>query len=102
MSLPGREAVVSQVLSLTIECADCGRTRVRKPGDLRRFGISDATRLSEISSRLFCAACRDEGMPGRNVTVQAAFSTDMDRVRAEAYLINTREALYSARRAKGA
>jgi hypothetical protein len=102
MSLPGREAVVSQLLSLTLECADCGRTRMRKPHELRRFGITDATRLSEVSSRLFCATCRNDGLPGRNITVQAAFATDMDRIRAEAYAINNREALYSARRAKGA
>lgn len=102
MTIPGREATLSQVLSLTIECVDCGRIRIRKPIEMRRFGIGDATRLSEVSSRLFCVACRAEGLPGRHITLQAAFSTELNRLRAEAYLINSRESLGLARRAKGA
>lgn len=102
MYFPGKEAVVSQVISLTIECVDCGRTRLRKPNDLKRFGIVGATPISEVSSRLYCGGCREEGNPGRNVTVQANFANPNDRERAEAFLINSREALYLARRAKRA
>lgn len=102
MAFPGKEAVVSQVVSLTIECVDCGRIRVRKPSELRRHGINEATRLSEVSSRLVCSGCREDGLPGRHLSVQAAFATYLDQVNAEAYLINSRAALYSERRAKGA
>lgn len=102
MSFPGKEAVVSQVISLTFECVNCGRTRLKKPSDLRRFGIGDATRLADVSARLFCQGCREAGDPDRNITVRAAFARELDRERAEARRIRDREVLYSARRAKGA
>ena len=102
MSFPGKEAVVSQVLSLTLECVNCGRTRLKKPSELRRFGIGDATRLSDVSVRLYCQGCRETGDPDRNITVRAVFARELDRERAEAQGIRDREALYMARRARGA
>lgn len=99
---PGKQAVVSQVVSLTLECANCGRTRVRKPAELRRFGITGETPLADVSCRLYCQACRQEGDDDRNITVRAAFANQLDRERAEAQRIRGREALYAARRARGA
>ncbi|HEV7253846.1 MAG TPA: hypothetical protein VGN97_12240 [Mesorhizobium sp.] len=102
MSYPGKEAVVSQVLSLTMECGDCGHRCRMKRAELAEFGVTGATRLSEVAKRLVCKECRDEGEPGRNFTIQAAFASNLARLRAEAYLINSREARGSARRARGA
>lgn len=102
MTFPGKGAMVSQVLSLTLECANCGRIRVRKPADLRRFGITGETPLSDVSCRLYCHACRQEGDDDRNITVRAAFASQLDLIRAEAQRISGREAPYAARRARGA
>lgn len=102
MTFPGKGAVVSQVLSLTLECANCGRIRVRKPADLRRFGITGETPISDVSCRLYCHTCRLEGDDDRNITVRAAFANQLDRERAEAHRLRGREALYAARRARGA
>ena len=102
MNFPGKEALVSQVVSLTLECTLCGRTRLKKPADLRRFGVTGSTPLDQVAPRLVCGACRAEGAPDRNISVQAVFSNQLDREKAEAARIRNREALYSVRRAKGA
>ena len=101
MSFPGREAVLGQVSSLTIECADCGRTRMRRRDELWRYGVGDDVPLSQLCARLTCAGCRDEGLPGRRISVQVVFVSEAHRLKAEAYLINSRESRGSARRAKG-
>jgi hypothetical protein len=79
-------ATLNQVLSLSIECGDCGRMRWRKPQELYRLrGIGPSTQIAELGGRLVCSSCQSEGMDGRNVVIQAAFSFENDRIRAEAW-----------------
>lgn len=94
-----REPCVGHTMSISVECADCGRNRWWKPVQLKRFGVDSSTPLSSLSARLTCKACRDEGMPGKTVTISAAFSSELERERASAYLINSREALVEGSRA---
>jgi hypothetical protein len=91
LSLPGNEPVLAQVLSISVECIDCGRTRWRRTAELKKFGVNENTKLADLSQRLFCTACRDDGLPGRHISVQASFVTSTDRERAEAYRLNSRE-----------
>jgi len=85
------EPTLKQVISVSIECADCGRMRWRKPRDLYVNGIGPTTALSELGARLTCSSCKDEGMPGKNVVIQAAFAHEIDRIRAEAGRIRSLE-----------
>ncbi|UXT96742.1 hypothetical protein [Agrobacterium tumefaciens] len=81
-----------QVVSLSIECADCGRMRWRKPEELYRFrGINASTPLSRIGERLSCSSCVDAGAQGKNIVVQAAFSFELDRERAAAWRLKSQE-----------
>jgi hypothetical protein len=91
MSLPGKEPVLAQVLSISVECIDCGRTRWRRTAELKTFGVNENTKLADLSRRLYCTACRAEGLPGRHISVQASFVTATDRERAEAFRLNSRE-----------
>ncbi|WP_080849946.1 hypothetical protein [Agrobacterium tumefaciens] len=86
------EPTLMQVVSLSIECADCGRMRWRKPVDLYRFrGIDASTPLSRIGERLSCSSCVEAGAQGKNIVVQAAFSFDLDRERAAAWRLKSQE-----------
>ena len=86
----GAAATLNQVLSLSIECGDCGRMRWRKPQELYRLrGVAPSTRIEELGGRLVCSACQSEGMGGRNISIQAAFSFEKDRIRAEAWRSNS-------------
>jgi hypothetical protein len=102
MPLLGKEPVLADVVSISIECADCGRTRWRRLPELRRLGISENTRLTDLSTRLFCTACREEGLHGKHIMVQAAFATDLKRERADAFRLNIREVHGRGLRAIGA
>lgn len=85
----GAAATLNQVLSLSIECGDCGRMRWRKPQELYRLrGVSSSTQIAELGSRLICSACQSQGLDGRNISIQAAFSFEADRIRAEAWRTN--------------
>ena len=85
----GAGATLNQVLSLSIECGDCGRMRWRKPQELYRLrGVSPSTQIADLGSRLVCSACQAEGLDGRNISIQAAFSFEADRIRADAWRIN--------------
>ncbi|MEI9419404.1 hypothetical protein [Mesorhizobium sp. Cs1321R2N1] len=100
MALPGREAVIAQVASLSVECADCGRNRWWRPDQLKRFGVNGNTPLAALSGRIVCSACRADGLPGTAVSIQAAFIDERQRVRSEARMLSDREApLAGSRRA---
>lgn len=100
MALPGRKPVIAHVVSLSVECADCGRNRWWKPDELRRFGVTGNTPLAELSGRIVCSACRADGLPGTAVSIQAAFIDERQRVRSEAQMLSEREVLVEgARRA---
>ncbi|QKC89463.1 hypothetical protein EB230_14315 [Mesorhizobium sp. NZP2234] len=99
MALPGRKPVIAHVVSISVECADCGRNRWWKPDELRRFGVTDGTPLAELSGRIVCSACRADGLPGTAVSIQAAFVDERQRVRSEAQMLSEREVLVEARRA---
>jgi hypothetical protein len=99
MALPGRGAVVAQVASISVECADCGRNRWWRTDQLRRFGVNGNTPLAALSGRIVCSACRAEGLPGTAISIQAAFIDERQRVRSEAQMLTEREvALEGAKR----
>jgi hypothetical protein len=73
---PKGEATLSCVTSVAIECGDCGHSRWRKPNEFYRAGFKASTVISEIGEKLYCSQCRQEGLPGKNIVIQAAFSTE--------------------------
>ena len=61
---------LSQVRALDLICEDCGRTRrLSRPRllDLERQGLRT---LHALGARLICAACRERGGQGRNVSLR--------------------------------
>lgn len=87
---------------LCVECGDCGRGRWIAPSQLvGRAGLTLHTSLSEVAGRLTCSACSGDGLPGKNVTVQAFFVQDTDRIRAEAAVLKTQSVLSVGSRARG-
>lgn len=85
----GGTPTLGKVSSLSIECGDCGRLRWRKPQELYRMkGIDAATPLADIGNRLVCSSCQEQGDPGKNIVIQAAFSFETDRIKAEAWRTN--------------
>ena len=100
MGLPTREPLLGDVASVSVECSDCGRARWWQAGQLMRFpGICAGTRLAKLSARLTCSACQEEGLPGKNISVQALFVSEGARLRAEAHILNSREVLPEVSRA---
>lgn len=93
------EMPLGAALRIGVECADCGRDRWLQPAQLVRKGLTLHTPLRIVSSRLSCSTCRAEGLPGKNVTVQAFFSRDADRLRAEAEVLRSQVALSGVSRA---
>jgi len=91
MALPGREPTIADVVSIAVECVDCGRNRWWKPDQLKRFGVTRQTPLSALSGRIICSACRADGLPGGTVSIQAACIDDRQRTLAEARMLNSRE-----------
>jgi hypothetical protein len=90
MALPGKEATVAEVVSIAVECIDCGRNRWWKPADLKRYGVTGQTPLAALSGRLICKACRADGLPGGAVSIQAAFIDETERRHIEARRRNER------------
>ena len=87
---------ISDVASISIECAVCGHSRWRRPADLYRIGIRPTDRLEAVASRLFCSSCREDGLPGKDVVVQAAFLTAEGRRLADAYVASKNPATRAA------
>ncbi|RUX26132.1 hypothetical protein EOA13_24830 [Mesorhizobium sp. M7A.F.Ca.US.011.01.1.1] len=79
MALPGKEAVIAHVVSISVECGDCGRNRWWRPDQLKRFGVTGNTPLAALSERMRCVICRADGLPGANVSIQAAFVDERQR-----------------------
>ena len=98
MVLPGKEAVIAQVASISVECADCGRNRWWRPDQLKRFGVNGNTPLAALSGRIVCSACRADGLPGANITIQGAFIDERQRVRSEAQMLSEREVVVEGSR----
>lgn len=95
-------ATLGQAISIAIECADCGRSRWRRPSDFyRRGSIGPATSIDELGKRLTCTDCRAAGDHGKSIVIQAAFAFEADRLRAEAARIRSLEARVSGSRATG-
>lgn len=90
-SLPTREALLGEVSSIEIECGDCGRKRWWTPAQIFKTGASKQTAISHLADKLVCQQCKGEGMPGKSITVQAAFYTDLSRLRGEAHVLKTQQ-----------
>ena len=90
-----QEITVGQASRLGVECADCGRTRWLARHQIVRRGISSQMPLSAVAKKLTCSACAADGLPGKNVTVQAFFDRDADRIRAECEVLRSQTVLCS-------
>lgn len=93
MSATKGEPLIGDIRSLRIECEDCGRERWLKQHELLRGRVSGATPLRLVMSRLICADCRDDGLPGRNLVAVPHFYDRRVAVKAEAWATNIRVAL---------
>jgi hypothetical protein len=92
MAMPTREPLLGDVASVSVECSDCGRSRWWRVAQLMRVrGVCRQTPLPQLSARLSCSACQDDGLPGKNIVVQAMFVSEGARIRAEAHVLNSRE-----------
>lgn len=89
------DVLVGQASRLGVECADCGRSRWLTKAYIASRGISMHMPLSHVSRKMACSACVDEGLPGKNVSVQVFFDRDADRIRAEYEVLRTQTVLYS-------
>lgn len=92
---------LAQIVSISIECADCGRARWRRPADFYRHGVGPKTTIDELGSRLTCVECVAAGDNGKNIVIQAAFAFEADRVRSEAAKLRNLEAPASGLLATG-
>ena len=100
MALPGKEPVIAHVISISVECIDCGHNRWWRPDQLKRFGVTGNTPVAAVSARMRCVACRADGLPGAAVSIQAAFIDERQRVRSEAQMLSDRDVpLEGSRRA---
>lgn len=102
MTSRGLEVLLGDVSRVGIECGDCGRTRWRKPFELTGRGISLHTSLDALGRRLSCSACREEGLPGKNVSMQVWFDRDADRSRIEAAVLRSQTVPSTGSRARSA
>lgn len=102
MALPMSEPRVGHVLSVSIECADCGHSRWVKPQQLYRYGITDSTPLSDLGKRLSCYPCRLDGLPGKSISITAAFIDAETKEMAERWATRSLEARVSGSHAKRA
>jgi len=93
--------LLGQASRLGIECADCGRNRWRTPEQMLCHGVTLHTALSVVAKKFSCSACRESGLPGKNVSVQVYFNHDADRLRAEAEVLRNQAVLSAGSRAKG-
>lgn len=99
MSLPVKEPLVGHIQKVSVECSDCGRRRWWRPADLAAKGVPPRTPLSRFKAKLTCSACREDGLPGKTLSVSAEFVTELQRELANAYLVNSREVLSEGSRA---
>lgn len=103
MALPSSEPTVGETVSIEVECTDCGHTKWLNPPQLANFGIPGSTRLTALAERLSCSECRSDGLPGKNISVQAAFATEASRLKAERWsAVRTQAAHAAGLRARGA
>jgi len=85
----GAGVTLGEAATVSVECTDCGRSRWWRPQELYRFGVKASTPLEALSARLSCSACKEDGLPGKNISVQVGFVTDRARIQAEARLLNS-------------
>jgi hypothetical protein len=81
------EASLSDCVSIAIECSDCGHSRWAAPREMISAGISPLIKLNELGGKLYCSQCRDDGLAGKNVLIQAAFVNERTRLGAEAAVL---------------
>lgn len=94
------EPILRQATAIQIECSDCGRNRWRRPAELVGGRVTMSSTIRDIAPKFYCVACREDGLPGKNISVQVAFSRDADRQRAEAAVLKSQVVLSSGSRAK--
>lgn len=101
MPVEEEPVTVGMIDRLRIECADCGRSRWREPSELVKKGISLHVEIRSLLPKFSCSECADDGLPARNITVQALFLHDHEARRAERDVLRSQEALSKGSLAKG-
>lgn len=97
-----QDITLGEISRLGIECGDCGRSRWNRPDELKRYGIQLTATIAEVAPKLTCKACRSDGLPGKNVSVQVYFNRDFDRNTAEAAVLRNQSILSAGSRARRA
>jgi hypothetical protein len=86
--------VLGSATRLSVECCDCGRGRWILPEQLTKAGrISMKTPIADVAKALSCSLCKEVGLPGKSVSVQAYFATDAARRAAEAEVLRNQSVL---------
>lgn len=97
-----KAVALGEASKLNVECSDCGRTVWLLPSRLVGRGITLHSSISDVASKLACADCRNDGLPGKNVSVQVFFACDHSRAKAEAEVLRNQSVLSTGSLAKGA
>jgi hypothetical protein len=95
----GGEPTLRQANAIQVECCDCGHSRWRRPSELVGNSVTLNSTIRDVSKKFFCKPCREEGLPGKHVSVSVAFALDVDRQRAEAAVLRNQVVLSSGSRA---
>ena len=93
MSSPVPDELLGEASRIGIECSYCGHTRWRKPSELTRRGVTLHTPLKDLSRRLSCSVCQEDGLPGKTISVQAYYDRDFDRAQIEAEVLRSQTVL---------
>lgn len=75
------DALMSEIRSVHVECADCGRERWFGVGHLKRAQVPADTFFSAFATRLCCMICKAEGGDGRNVSVTPFFHDGREKLK---------------------
>jgi hypothetical protein len=55
--------------AIDIECEECGRTKRMQPPAIAAAVRGGTRTLIGLHNKLYCSACRDRGLQGRNINL---------------------------------
>lgn len=55
--------------AIDIECEECGRTKRMQPPAIAAVVRGGTRTLIGLHNKLYCSACRDRGLQGRNINL---------------------------------
>lgn len=64
-----RRPELSSYSALDIECEECGRTKRMQSHEIAQHVARGVHTLIGLHNKLLCSACRERGLPARNINV---------------------------------